>query len=57
MGIFEIAALLEVSRQRVDQISRSDPSFPSPIAELHAGRIWKRTEILEWIRRSGRTTV
>ena len=57
VGIFEIAAMLGVSRQRVDQISRSDAAFPVPIAELHAGRIWRRSDIVEWATLSGRRLV
>ena len=49
MGISEIAELLGVSRQRVDKISRTDTSFPAPIADLHAGRIWLRDAIDKWV--------
>lgn len=54
VGIFEIAAMLGVSRQRVDKLSRSDGTFPAPVAELHAGRIWRKPAILEWLARTGR---
>jgi predicted DNA-binding transcriptional regulator AlpA len=54
IGIFEISALLGVSRQRVDQITRTDPAFPSPVAELHAGRVWLRSDVEEWARMTGR---
>ena len=57
VGIFEIAAMLGVSRQRVDQISRSDAAFPDPVAELHAGRIWRRSDIVNWATLSGRKLV
>ena len=54
VGIYEIAAMIGVSRQRVDKISRTDPEFPTPVAELHAGRIWKMSEIEQWARQVGR---
>ncbi|MDQ1502193.1 MAG: hypothetical protein QOI86_5533 [Actinomycetota bacterium] len=54
VGSHEIAELLRVSRQRVNQILREDDSFPPPEAELHAGRIWKRSDIEAWARKAGR---
>jgi hypothetical protein len=38
----------------VDQLTRSDPEFPQPVAELRAGRIWQRADIKEWARLTGR---
>jgi len=49
VGIAEIAELLGVSRQRVDQLSRTDPNFPQPLAELRAGRIWAAPDVRTWI--------
>jgi len=49
----EIAALLGVSRQRVDQLTRIE-GFPAPAAELAIGRVWKRTDIERWARKAGR---
>jgi ATP-dependent Clp protease ATP-binding subunit ClpC len=59
VGVAEIAELLGVSRQRVDQIASSYPDFPAPEAELAAGRIWARAAVREWMavhpeRRPGR---
>jgi len=54
MGAGEIAELLSISRQRVDQIVRSDESFPDPEIELMTGRVWKRDAIEAWARRAGR---
>jgi predicted DNA-binding transcriptional regulator AlpA len=53
VGAAEIAALLGVSRQRVDQLSRHQ-DFPEPIAELASGRIWSRKAIEEWAQALGR---
>ena len=53
VGAAEIAALLGVSRQRVDQLSRHQ-DFPEPLTELASGRIWTRQSIEEWARASGR---
>jgi hypothetical protein len=35
----EITNVLGLSRQRVDQIVRTDPTFPEPVAVITAGRI------------------
>jgi predicted DNA-binding transcriptional regulator AlpA len=54
VGVTEIAAMLGVSRQRIDQLIRTHPDFPRPVAELVAGRIWLRPDIETWARRTGR---
>jgi predicted DNA-binding transcriptional regulator AlpA len=56
MGVSEIAELLDVTRQRVNQLVQTDPTFPEPEAELAAGRIWIRSDIEAWVRDSGRST-
>lgn len=49
MGVTEIAALLGVSRQRADQISRQK-GFPEPVAVLSGGRqrIWNAADVRKW---------
>lgn len=47
MGSGEIATLLSLSRQRVQQLAERD-DFPAPAAELNMGRAWFRTEIEAW---------
>jgi predicted DNA-binding transcriptional regulator AlpA len=54
VGVAEIAEMLGVSRQRVDAIIRTHEDFPMPEAELSAGRIWKRRDVEDWARRTGR---
>ena len=54
VGLTEIAAMLDLSRQRVDQIVRADATFPEPVAVITAGRIWKRSDIERWARQAGR---
>jgi prophage regulatory protein len=54
VGLTEIARLLGISRQRVDQLLRTDEAFPEPIATLSAGRIWERADIESWARATGR---
>jgi predicted DNA-binding transcriptional regulator AlpA len=54
MGTTEIAELLGVSRQRADQLSRTE-GFPEPVAEIAAGRIWLREDVDHWARQTGRT--
>ena len=48
LGVAEIAAMLGVTRQRVNQLVRSH-GFPAPEAELSAGRIWRRDAIERWV--------
>ena len=48
VGLHEIAEMVGVSRQRVDQLARQ-VGFPKPVAELKAGRIWRRRDIQRWI--------
>ena len=54
VGVAEIADMLGISRQRVNAIVQTHDDFPEPVAELSAGRIWLREEILDWARRTGR---
>lgn len=59
VGVAEIAEKLGVSRQRVNQIVQTHYDFPTPLAELSAGRIWRLRDVEKWIkahpvRRSGR---
>lgn len=53
MGTTEIASLLGVSRQRVQQLSKGD-NFPAPVARLAAGPIWLREDVERWARETGR---
>lgn len=54
VGLTEIAQILGLSRQRVDQLLRSDEAFPQPVANLTAGRIWERADVEAWGRATGR---
>jgi prophage regulatory protein len=47
VGVTEIGDLLGVSRQRADQLSRTD-GFPEPIGAIAAGRIWRRADVEAW---------
>jgi predicted DNA-binding transcriptional regulator AlpA len=49
----EIAVMLGVSRQRVDQLTRME-GFPEPAAELAIGRVWERADVEAWARETGR---
>jgi predicted DNA-binding transcriptional regulator AlpA len=53
VGLTEIAEMLGVSRQRVDQLARA-PDFPPPMGQLRAGSIWERDDVVAWARRTGR---
>lgn len=52
-GTAEIARLLGVSRQRVQQLSRT-PDFPTPAATLLMGHVWHTADIRDWARETGR---
>jgi predicted DNA-binding transcriptional regulator AlpA len=53
VGAAEIAELLGVSRQRVQQlISRDD--FPQPEVVLAMGKVWLRADVIAWARERGR---
>lgn len=53
MGIAEIRALLDISRQRADQLTRR-ADFPRPVAELAMGKVWDAEAVREWARKDGR---
>lgn len=53
MGAAEIAALLGVTRQRVNQLAKKD-DFPEPVAVLAGGKVWLEEEVERWAKRTGR---
>jgi hypothetical protein len=57
LGVTEVARELGVSRQRVSEL-RARSGFPSPIAELAAGPVWKASSLRRfvdsWERKPGR---
>jgi predicted DNA-binding transcriptional regulator AlpA len=53
VGVTEIGDLLGVSRQRADQLSRTE-GFPEPIGAIAAGRIWRRADVEAWAKDTGR---
>jgi predicted DNA-binding transcriptional regulator AlpA len=55
VGVQEIAEMLGVTRQRVDEISRTHDDFPAPEATLASGRVWKRADVEAWAKRRGRS--
>jgi prophage regulatory protein len=48
VGSHEIRLMLGVQRSRVYQITHKS-SFPEPVAELEAGKVWLEEEVREWI--------
>jgi predicted DNA-binding transcriptional regulator AlpA len=50
VGASEIAALLGVTRQRVNQLSKQ-PDFPAPVARLGSGAVWRTEDVQRWINR------
>lgn len=53
MGMAEIADLLGVTRQRVQQLA-NEPGFPAPVATLTAGKFWTRQDVEKWARAQGK---
>ncbi|MCY3818884.1 MAG: AAA family ATPase [Gammaproteobacteria bacterium] len=51
LGISEIAKIAGVSRQAVANWRRRCSDFPSPIAELASGPIFRRSHVRVWLRR------
>lgn len=49
MGTAEIAAALGVSRVRVHQIVTTDETFPAPLGEIKAGKVWRAVDVERWI--------
>lgn len=50
----EIAQLLGVSRQRVQQLPNDYADFPAPVADLQVGRIWLLSAVVQWAENRGR---
>ncbi len=49
VGVAEVAQMLGISRQRVNQMVTSAPDFPGPEAQLSAGRIWRVSLVKAWM--------
>lgn len=56
LGVAEIAERVGLSRQRVHVLTTTDPTFPKPVDQLTAGKVWHEADVLTWIdtRRKGR---
>jgi prophage regulatory protein len=54
MGSAEIGRMLGVSRQRVQQLIKTE-DFPRPDVTLEMGKVWKREDVEAWAREHGRT--
>lgn len=48
VGAGEIARLLGVSRQRVQQLAQR-PDFPEPVAVLDMGKVWSSADVERWV--------
>lgn len=48
VGLSEIAAMLDVTRQRVGQLVSDYDDFPPPVADLASGRIWETVAVEAW---------
>lgn len=53
VGSQEIARMLGVSRQRVQQLIARD-DFPEPDVKLAMGKVWKRADVESWAKAHGR---
>lgn len=48
VGVQELLPLLGVSRARIYQLINNDPTFPAPVADLKAGKVWHTADIEAW---------
>ncbi|MDQ6949493.1 MAG: DNA-binding protein [Actinomycetota bacterium] len=55
VGLKEIAEMLGVTTSRAHQLAATT-DFPTPEAEISAGRIWRREDVEAWARQTGRLT-
>jgi len=53
VGAAEIADMLGVSRQRVQQLINRD-DFPRPEVTLAMGKVWRRADVIAWAKAAGR---
>ena len=55
VGASEVAEILGVTRQRVDQLARTEEGFPEPEVTIGRGvRVWSREAIEKWAKATGR---
>lgn len=52
-GMAELARLLSLSRQRVQQLANKE-GFPEPVAVLEMGKIWHLRDVRQWADRTNR---
>ena len=61
LGVAEVAARLDVSKQRATELARTHRMFPPPLAELASGPVWTAWQIgsfqQSWTRKPGRPPV
>ena len=55
LGVTEVAKILGISRQHVDQLSNSDPDFLEPVADSVVV-VSNRSSIESWAKATGRGT-
>ncbi len=48
VGTAEVAEMLSVTKQTLTNWRGRNSSFPSPVAELRSGPVWKRDDITAW---------
>jgi hypothetical protein len=53
LNLSDIGRLLGVSRQRAAQLAQH-AGFPKPAGEMGRGKVWRKTDIEQWARASGR---
>jgi hypothetical protein len=53
-GVQELAAELDVTVGAIHQWKRRHADFPAPIADLFAGLVYSKADVIEWAKRTGR---
>jgi predicted DNA-binding transcriptional regulator AlpA len=54
VDVHDVALMLGVKRQRVDQLARDHPDFPTPYVLGGGVRYWWRSSIVDWARKAER---
>lgn len=50
VSIHEIRVITGLTLARINQLIRSDPSFPAPVKQLKLTKLWLSTDIEHWLK-------
>jgi prophage regulatory protein len=49
VGVHEIAERIGTSRQWVHKLLAQDETFPKPVSDLKAGKVWHTADVEAWL--------